>query len=315
MKTLIAALAVSFVASTAQAQDYPDRAVTIVVPYAAGGVTDTYARMIQLRLQDRWDQTVVVENKPGGGTLLGAMDVASAEADGYRVLMTAYGVISNEVLMPDAAFDINTLAPVFMLGRSPNMMIMNRDYPLDTLDDITAWAKEHPGELKLSSSGVGSSPHIAAELWASRAGVEILHIPYQGSAPARMDVIAGRVDGMFDGITWVAQIEAGEVKPIAIASEERHPSVPDVPTFRELGMDFVFGTIFGFYVPVETPQAARDELYAALTEAIAEPEFYALLQKQGIDTTPRTQEEFAAIVANELKQLEKLVEEGRLTPQ
>lgn len=315
MKTLIAALAASLVVSAAVAEDYPSETVTIVVPYSAGGVTDSYARMIQPALQERWGQTVIVENKPGSGSMVGAMDVARADPDGTRILMTAYGVISNEVLMPDIPFDLADLSPVYMLGRGSNMLIMRPDYPMDDINDIIAWAKDNPGELKLASSGVGASPHIAAELMANVAGFDFLHIPYQGSAPSRLDVIAGRVDGMMDGISSVAYVESGDIKAIALAAEERHPSLPDVPTFKEKGIDFVFGTIFGFYVPKDTPQEVQDEIFAALDEALHVPETEALLNKQGMDTTRRTQAEFQQIVAKELAQLQDLVAKGRLTPQ
>tara|TARA_R110002126_G_scaffold2848_2_gene15738 strand:+ start:338 stop:1285 length:948 start_codon:yes stop_codon:yes gene_type:complete len=315
MKVFIAALAVAFSASFALAADYPERTISIVVPYSAGGVTDAYARQMLPKLQERLGQTVIVENKPGSGSLVGAMDVARSEPDGYRILMTAYGVISNEVLMTNTPFELADLSPVYMLGRGSNMLMMRPDYPLDTIQEITDWAKAHPGELKLASSGVGASPHIAAELWANRVGVDFLHIPYQGSAPSRLDVIAGRVDGMFDGVSAVSYVESGDVKAIAIASEERHPSLPDVPTFKESGIDFVFGTIFGFYVPVDTPQDVQDQIFAALADVARDPEIEKTLVRQGLDTTPRTQAEFQEIVANELAQLNELVKLGRLTPQ
>ncbi|WP_109466854.1 Bug family tripartite tricarboxylate transporter substrate binding protein [Albibacillus kandeliae] len=315
MKAIFAALAACFVSSAALAEDFPSRQVTIVVPYSAGGVTDTYVRKLQPELQKRWGQTIIVENKPGSGSLLGAMDVASADPDGYTILVTAYGVISNEVLMPEAPFELSDLSPVYMLGRGSNMLIMRPDYPMDGIEEITAWAKEHPGELKLASSGVGASPHIAAELWASKVGVDYLHIPYQGSAPSRLDVMAGRVDGMMDGVSSVSYVRSGDIKAIAIAAEERHPSLPDVPTFREAGIDFVFGTIFGVYVAKDTPQAVQDEIYAAFDEAANVPEVHEMFVTQGLDATHRTQAEFKEIVAQELVQLEGLVEEGRLTPQ
>lgn len=315
MKTVLAALAASITVSAAQAADFPTRDVTIVIPYSAGGVTDNYARMLQPALQELWGQTVIVENKPGSGSLLGAMDVANAEPDGHRMLMTAYGVISNEVLMPDAPFELADLAPVYMLGRGSNMLIMRPDFPLNTIEEITAWAKEHPGELKLASSGVGASPHIAAELWANVVGVDFLHIPYQGSAPSRLDVIAGRVDGMMDGVSAVSYVESGDVKAIAIASDERHPSVPDVPTFKESGIDFVFGTIFGVYLPKDTPEEVQDDIYAAFAKVTEDPEVRDLFIRQGLDMTPRSRQDFVELVGTELKQLEELVELGRLTPQ
>lgn len=315
MKTVLAALAATITMSGAQAADFPSRDVTLVIPYAAGGVADNYARILQPALQELWGQTVIVENKPGSGSLVGAMDVAQAEPDGHRMLMTAYGVISNEVMMPNAPFELSDLAPVYMLGRGSNMLIMRPDYPLNTIEEITAWAKEHPGELKLASSGVGASPHIAAELWANEAGVDFLHIPYQGSAPSRLDVIAGRVDGMMDGVSSVSYVESGDVKAIAIASEERHPSVPDVPTFREAGIDFVFGTIFGIYVPKDTPVEVQDAIHAAFSKVAEEPEARETFVRQGLDMTPRSRQDFVDLVGQELEQLEELVELGRLTPQ
>lgn len=323
MKKLLSAVAVCVAASTAAiatvqsalAETFPSRAVTIVVPYSAGGVTDSYARMLQPVLQERWGQTVIVENKPGSGSLLGAMDVAQSDPDGHRILMTAYGVISNDVLLPNSPFDLADLEPVHLMGRGANMLIMPKDHRFNTIQEVTEWAKENPGQLKLASSGVGASPHIAAALWASKVGVDFLHIPYKGSAPSRLDVIAGRVDGMFDGVSSVSYIEAGQIKGIALAAEKRHPSLPDVPTFREAGIDLVFGTIFGFYVPKGTSEGTMDELHEAMGAALATPEIHDLMVKQGLDTEPMSRQEFKQLVQNELDSLRKLVAEGRLTPQ
>lgn len=299
-------------AGTAPAQDYPTETIHIVVPYSAGGVTDYYGRLFQPEIEKALGQSVLVENKPGSGSLLGAMEVGRATPDGHTLLLGSYGLLSNQILLPESAFDPDSLVPVFMLGRGVNILLLRKDFPAETLDEVTAWAKDHPGELKIASSGIGASPHIAAELWADMEGIEFIHIPYKGTAPAMTDVIAGRVDAIFDGISGMAQVESGNAKVVAVAGEERHPEAADIPTFKELGKDFVFGSYFGFFVPAGTPQDVQDKLYATIAEIAARPEIDEALKARGLNTRVLTQQEFKDFMGTELADLQKLAAEGKL---
>ena len=312
-KLLGAVAAAALFITCAQAQEsYPSDTVKIVVPYTPGGLTDFFARLIAPELRAAWGQTVIVENKPGSGSLLGAMEVGRSEPDGLTILLGSYGLLSNQLLLPEAPYDPDSLEPVFLFGRVANMLVVGKDFPHDTLASVTAYAKENPGKLKIASSGIGASPHIAALLWADIAGVEFLHAPYQGTAPAMTDVLAGRVDGIFDGVSGIANIRAGNTKPIAITSAKRHPDLPEVPTFTELGLDFEFGSFFGFFVPTGTPQAVQDKIFQTVAEIAARPEIDAQLVERGLDTTPKSQQDFRDFMKSELALLRKLSDEGKL---
>ncbi|WP_176440917.1 tripartite tricarboxylate transporter substrate binding protein [Oceanicola sp. 22II-s10i] len=298
--------------TTAQAQDYPSDTVRIIVPYSAGGVTDFYARLIAPELQEAWGQTVIVENKPGSGSLLGAMEVGTSEPDGLTLLLGSYGLLSNQILLPDSPYDPASIEPVYLLGRGSNMLIIGSEFEHDTLDSLTQYAKDNPGKLKVASSGIGASPHIAALLWADKVGVNFLHIPYQGTAPAMTDVLAGRVDVIFDGISSMANVRAGKTKALAIAAAKRSPEAPDVPTFNELGIPFEFGSFFGFFVPTGTPQDIQDTIFEAVAKIARREDIDAQLQKRGLDTTPKTQADFKDFMTSELAALKKLEEQGLL---
>jgi tripartite-type tricarboxylate transporter receptor subunit TctC len=314
-KTLLGAAAIAaFTATAAVAQeDYPSDTVRIIVPYSPGGVTDFYARLIAPELQEAWGQTVVVENKPGSGSLVGAMEVGRAEPDGHTLLLGSYGLLSNQILLPDSPYDPESIDPVYLLGRGANMLVISGEFEHDTLDSLTEYAKANPGQLRIASSGIGASPHIAALMWADRAGTEFLHIPYQGTAPAMTDVLAGRVDGIFDGISGMANVRAGRTKALAIAAERRHPEAPDVPTFREKGIDLVFGSFFGFFVPTGTPQEVQDKIFTTIAEIARRPDIDEQLVKRGLDTAPRTEAEFEAFMSSELAELQRLSDEGKLS--
>ena len=313
-KLLSAAAMAALLATGASAQDdYPSDTVRIVVPYSPGGVTDFYARMIAAELQQAWDQTVIVENKPGSGSLVGAMEVGRADPDGHTILLGSYGLLSNQILLPQSSFDPDSIEPVYFLGRSVSMMVISNEFEHDTLEGLTEWAKENPGKLKVASSGIGASPHIAALLWGDKAGVEFLHIPYQGTAPAMTDILAGRVDVIFDGPSSMANVRAGKTKALAIAAPKAHPAAEGVPTFNEQGVDFEFGSFFGFFVPTGTPEAVQTKIFDTLAEIARRPEIDEQLVARGLDTTPRTQAEFASFLESELAGLNKLADDGKLS--
>ena len=308
-----AAMAALFVTGAQAQSAYPSDTVKIVVPYSAGGVTDFYARLIAPELQEKWGQTVIVENKPGSGSLVGAMEVGSADPDGLTILLGSYGLLSNQILLPNSPYDPDSLVPVYLLGRGTNMMVISTKFEHDTLESLTEWAKANPGKLKVASSGIGASPHIAALLWGEKVGVDFVHIPYQGTAPAMTDILAGRVDMIFDGISSMANVRAGKTKAVALAGAKRSPEAPDVPTFKELGVDFEFGSFFGFFVPKGTPQEVQDKIYTDIADIARQPEIEEKLSKRGLDTTPKTQAEFAEFLSSEMGALRKLEADGKLT--
>lgn len=303
-------LAAFALASTAIAKKYPDHPVTIIVPYSPGGVTDLYGRVIADYLGKLWDVPVIVENKAGAGTMIGTADAARAEPDGYTLLLTSYAYTSNPILRKKLLYPKDALRPVMLLGNSRNMLVVSAQTDLHTLEDVIAKAKKSPGNLKLASSGNGSSPHIAAELWAKEVGVTITHVPYKGTSPAMNDVLAGEVDGIFDGPSAMPKVKAGLLRAIAIASEKRHPGAPGVPTFRELGVDLVFGSWFGFLVPKNTPDAIVEKLNADLRKAVEDPATRAAIDKTNLLVATGSPQDFAKFLDFESKRLQGLVDSG-----
>lgn len=289
------------------ASPFPDRPVTIVVPYSPGGVTDLFARAIANKLTQIWGRPVVVANQAGGGTIIGTQFVSRAPGDGYTILLTSYAFTSNPVLRKDLPYDPATLTPLLLLGNSSNMLVVGGGSPLKTLTDVVAHAKTHAGALTLASSGIASSPHIAAELFAAAAGVEITHVPYKGTAPAMNDVLGGQVNGIFDGTAAMTNVRAGKLRAIAIAAATRHPAAPEVPTFRELGVDLVFGSWFGFFVPTGTPQATQQQLFADLRSAIDDPVARGPISKTGLEIYLGSQEQFQEFLKSEAERLRRLV--------
>lgn len=293
-------------ATATAAQDYPRQPVTIIVPYAPGGVTDIYGRVIADYLGRQWKVPVIVKNEAGGGTMIGTSAAARAEPDGNTILLTSYAYTSNPVLRKDLSYDKNAFRPVMLLGNSRNMLVVSARSDLHTLADVVAKAKKSPGNLRLASSGIASSPHIAAELWARTVGVQITHVPYRGTSPAMNDVFAGEVDGIFDGPSAMPNVKAGKLRAIAIASEQPHPFAPGVPTFRELGVDLVFGSWFGFLVPKDTPDAIVDKLNADLRRAVEDPTVKAAIDKTGLLLSAGSPQQFSDFLSYESERLQKL---------
>ena len=312
---ICAALVVGLLVLSAQAA-YPDRAVTIVVPYAPGGETDLYGRAIGQFLSQRWKVPVIVRNESGAATIMGTQTVARADADGYTLLLTSYAYTSNPILRNDLTYGKDALRPLMLLGISPCLLIVSGKGPLHTLGDVVAKAKQSPGNLKLASSGIASSPHIAAELWAKTEGVTITHVPYRGTGPALVDVLADHVDGIFGSLMNMASVKTGDMRAIAIASEKRDPNAPEVPTLRELGVDLVFGSWFGFFAPKGTPDAVMNQLNADLQAAVADPVTRVAMDKAALQMKTGTPQAFADFLDYESRRLQQLVDSGvKLTVQ
>ncbi len=307
----LAAAAISAVcAFSAQADTYPDRPITLMVPYAHGGITDAYARSIGDYLGRLWNTQVIVDNKAGAGTMIGTQHVARAKPDGYTILLTSYAYTSNPVLRKDLSYDPASLTPVMLLGNSRSMLVVSSKSDLHTLKDVIAKGKEAPGKLTFASSGNASSPHIAAELWAKEVGVTITHVPYKGTAPAMNDLFGGRVDGIFDGPSSIAQVRAGRLRALGIASEGRHPAAPEVPTFKEQGVDLVFGSWFGFLVPTGTPQPIIQKINEGLNKSLDDPKVRAVLDSAGLFVAGGSPDEFATFLDYESRRLQGLVDDG-----
>lgn len=314
MKTnIIAALAVlaGIVASPAQAQ-YPDRPVKLIVPFAAGGPTDALARNLAEGLRIHLSKQVVIENKAGAGANIGAEFVASSPADGYTLLFGTSGPLAiNVSLFGKINYDpIKSFDPVIMIGKIPNVLATNPDVPAKNLNELIAYAKSGK-KLSYGSSGVGASTHLAGELLNSRAGTDLLHVPYRGAAPAMNDVIGGQIPLIItDAFVASSQINAGTIRAIGVTTMERTALLPDVPTFDEQGLKgFDSSVFFGVVVPKGTPPDIVATLNRAFVAALKEPAVKSAIDTQGMILAPSTKPEYLAeFMAAEIPRSRQLIE-------
>lgn len=311
-KTLLLALGLvaTALATSAAAQAYPGKPVKIIVPFAAGGPADNYARFIAQRLQDALGQSFVVDNRPGAGSIIGTDIVAKAAPDGYTLLMMSNTHTVNETLIPAKPFqlmrDFVAVAPV---NYSDLVLVANPALPASSLKDLVQQAKARPGKFNYASSGPGTPYHMAGELFKSMAGVYLVHIPYRGSSGARTDVIGGQVDVMFDAVTTMAeQIKAGKVKAIATTGRTRSDVLPDVPTMNEAGVPGYEATIWlGLMAPRGTPKAVVDRLNEAVSKIASQPEVKQLWVKQGAVPLLMTPEVFDKYMRDDIAKWSRVI--------
>lgn len=255
---------------SALAQDFPNRALRIIVPYPAGGQTDIFARLIADSLKQQFDKPAVVENRPGAGTTLGANAAAKSPPDGYTLLIAAASATAIAPLtIKNVNFDPRQITPITLVAKVPYILVASKGFAPNTMAEFLAYAKAHPGKVNWATHGMGAAQHLTGEMFARAAGINITAIHYQGSAPGTLDMVGGRVDIMFDGAgTGLANVKSGQLKAIAMGSDKRVPSAPDLPTWKEAGVPASAYTWFGMFVPLGTPAPIMDKLHAALSEAI-----------------------------------------------
>ena len=285
-KTFIAVLGfvAAAISTPAFAQSYPSKPVKIIVPFAAGGPADNYARFIGKGLQDALGQSFVVENRPGAGSVIGTDAVAKSAADGYTLLLMSNAQTVNESLVANKPYQLmRDFVPVAPINYSDLVLVANPATGISNLKDLTSQAKARPGKINYASSGNGTPYHMAGELFKSMAGVYLVHIPYRGSSGARTDVIGGQVEVMFDAVTTMAeQIKAGKVKAIATTGKVRSDVLPDVPTMAEAGLAGYEATLWlGLMAPKGTPKDVVDKLNAAVSKIASQPDVKQLWNKQG----------------------------------
>lgn len=296
MKTLTTTIALAILATcgAVQAQEWPSRPVRIMVGSSPGGGTDAMARAVADRLGPLLKQSVVVENKPGASNTLAA-DFTAKSTDGHTLVM---GVSTAHAIAPHLlklGYDNNKdLVPVAFVGSVPNVLVANTALPAATVGDLVKLARSKPGQLNYATSGAGSTQHIAAELFKDATGTFITHIPYRGSGPALIDLIAGQVQISFDTMpSVIGHIRNGKVKALAVAAARRNPQLPDVPTMAEAGVQGVeMSAWYGIYMPASTPKAVIERVNAEVNKVIAMPETLSRLSAIGADLTPMTPAQF-----------------------
>jgi tripartite-type tricarboxylate transporter receptor subunit TctC len=284
---------------TASTQAYPNKSVRIIVPFAAGGPADNYARFMAQRLGDALGQPFVVDNRPGAGSVIGTDVAAKSAPDGYTLLMMSNAHTVNETLIPNKPFQLlRDFAPVAPVNYSDLVLVTHPSVKANNLKELLALAAANPGKMNYASSGPGTPYHMAGELFKSMAGVYLVHIPYRGSSGARTDILGGQVDMMFDAVTTMAeQARSGKVKAIATSGRERSSVLPDVPTLNEAGVPGYEATIWlGIMAPKGTPKDVVDKLNQAITRISGLPDVKAAWAKQGatpLTMTPEVFEKYA----------------------
>jgi tripartite-type tricarboxylate transporter receptor subunit TctC len=311
----IAALAlVALAPAISLAQGYPTKPVRLVVPFPAAGTTDILARAAAQKLSETWNQQVIVDNRPGAGGNIGSELVAKAPHDGYTLLMGTVGTHAiNASLYPKMPYDnVKDFAPIILVAGVPNVLVVNPSLPVNSVQELIAYAKANPGKLNFASSGSGTSIHLSGELFKTMTGVQMTHVPYKGSAPALTDLMGGQVQLMFDNLpSSLAFIKAGKLRALAVTSATRSPALPDVPTVAESGVPgFEASSWFGLLAPAGTPNDIILKVNADTQRWLASPDAKEKLQAQGAAAAGGTPEDFAKHIQAETAKWARVVKES-----
>ncbi|MDM0051233.1 tripartite tricarboxylate transporter substrate binding protein [Variovorax sp. J22R115] len=286
----VAAMPALPVASTAHAQTFPTKPVTLVVPFPPGGPTDAMARTLAAEIKDHLGQPMIVENRAGAGGNIGADYVARAEADGHTLLFGTSGPLAiNASLYRKINYDpVKSFTPVIQIGHLPNILVVNPAVPAKDVRELIAYAKAHPGKLSYASSGNGASSHLAGVLFNGIAGTDLQHIPYKGTGPALNDLLGGQVSMSFtDVLTALPYVKAGKLRALGIATAQRSQALPDLPTLAEQGVTgYDVSVFFGIVAPAGTPPATVAKLNKAFADALATPKVKQLFASQGLEPAP-----------------------------
>ncbi|SFQ09467.1 Tripartite-type tricarboxylate transporter, receptor component TctC [Variovorax sp. OK605] len=310
-------LALAAGVSAAVASSYPERAVTLVVPFAAGGMTDVLARQLSRRMQDELRQPAVVDNRVGAGGIIGAERVAKSRPDGHTLLITTTAHVVNPAITKQLPYDTEKdFVPVAMLARTPNVLVVHPSVPAKNLQELIAFARKSGG-VSYGSSGSGGTTHLSGELLAARTGAPFLHVPYKGTALAVNDVLGGQIQAAFvDALTAVKYVESQKLRAIGVSTAQRNPSLPEVPTIAEQGVPGYETEIWiGLYAPRGTPPEIVRQLNRIAVGAMNEPAFKGMLARQG--TAPGTMDTvaFEAYVKREIAKWHAIVRDARIEPQ
>ncbi|HUP30860.1 MAG TPA: tripartite tricarboxylate transporter substrate binding protein [Usitatibacter sp.] len=311
----IAALLLALVPVPGSAQQWPSKAVRIVVPFAAGGATDVVARLLAQKLTEAWGQTVVVENKLGAGGNIGADMVAKSAPDGYTLLLTSGAVLTAPYLYKGLAFDpLKDFIAVTNVATGPQVIAISTSLPVKDLPEFIAYAKANPKQINYGSAGIGSQTHLAAENFAHSAGIDITHVPYKGESAALTDLMGGQIQMVTPNLGGaIGQIQQGKLRAIAVTSRERSPHLPEVPAAAEVIPGFENAGWFGVLAPVGTPREVIDRIYRDSTKIITSEEFRGKLAQQGMVPVGNSPQEFSAATRAESTRWAKVIRERGLT--
>lgn len=309
----LAGFAVALLPALAMAQDFPSKPIKLVVPFPAGGPNDIIARAVGQKMSDILKQPVLIDNRGGQGGVIGTDMVAKADPDGYTIAVTSAGALAISPSMQKIAYDpLKDLAPVTLVAKVPEMLVVATSVPANNMKELVALAKAQPGKLNFASSGPGSLPHLAGELFKLTAKIDIVHVPYRGAAPAVNDLLGQQVQMVFlDLPVLLPQVNAGKLKPIAIGAPQRVPSAKDVPTTTEAGMpDLQTENWYGMVAPAKTPPAIIARLNQAAAEAMKDPAVKEKLASQGATLVGDKPEQFRAFIESEIKKWAKVIKDA-----
>jgi len=302
----------------AEAAPYPDRPVRVVVPFAPGGTTDVVARIVAAKLSQELGQQFYIENKGGAGGTIGADAVAKAQPDGYTLLLFHIGLIYSKSLYKNVPFDIvKDFAPISTLGIAPSTLIVSPKVTAKTLPEFIAQARAKPGEMNYGSAGIGTSSHLAVELFQSLTGAKLTHVPYKGGGPALVAVMGGEIECMIETLGTVApHVESSAVRALAVTSEQRFSGLPQVPTMKEAGLPgYVYTTWYGLWAPANTPPEIVSGLNAALRKILQYGDVKDTLLKAGIIAEESTQQDFQKLIQADMVKWDKIIGDNGLKPQ
>ena len=299
-------------ASAASAQAaYPSKPIRIVVPFSPGGATDTLARMMGQKLTEAWGQPVMVENKPGAGGNIGADLVAKAPGDGYTLLLAAAGFMAvNPSVYPNMTYDpAKDFAPLTLLVKAPLLLVVNPSVPVKDVKEFVAYVKANPGKLSIGNGGNGTAQHLGGVYMSSEAKLDVVHVPYKGSAPATTDLLGGVVHAQFDNmVTLMPYVKSGKLRALAVSSKERSGTVPDVPTLHETVLPgFETGTWYGMVAPASTPPAITTKISAELRKILQMPDIRDKLAAMGLDGSGMSDAAYGDFIKSEISKYAKIV--------
>lgn len=300
------------VTMTTAAAEYPEKPVRIIVPFAPGGPNDILARVVGQKFTESWGRQVIIDNRAGGGTIIGSELAARATPDGYTLLMVSTSHAVNPSLVKKLPYDtLRDFAPVIRLTASPNVLVVNPSVPVLLVSELIALAKARPGEINYASGGTGTATHLAGELLCITAGARMTHIPYKGAAPATVDLLSGAVSWMFGTILpTLPYVKAGRLRAIAVSGAKRSPALPDVPTVAETLPGFEAESWYGIFAPAQTPREVIAKLNRESARILGTSEIREYLLREGAEPVGGTPEEFAAYFKSEIAKWARVIRDA-----
>lgn len=312
----VAGVLATVLTATSVFAEYPDKPVHMVVPFAPGGGTDLIARTLGLVMQKSLGQSVIIDNKPGGGTIIASEAVARSPADGYTLLVATFAHAVNPSLKTKMPFDTGkAFVPIILLGKGPNVLVVRADSPFKTVQDLVMAAKNKPGRLTYASQGNGTSAHLAGEMFANLAKVEMIHVPYRGAGPAITDLLGGQVDMIFGTAAAVATfVRGGKLRALGVTTAQPSPALLGVPAIADSVPGYQVESWYGLYAPAGTPKEVIAKINAAAAKAAHGPEFSKKIEQEGLVVSAGSPEDLDTYVRAEELRWRKLVTENKIKP-